>query len=232
MPVKFVRVLLPILALSAGIAAAACGTVATPEWAASVLGTQTSVAATSAYQTSIAPTATPTPPPTATPLPPTATPIPPTATTAPPTATSVPPTAAPPTAAATQQAAAGGSGQSDADAIKAALAAGNPDNGKTVFTTPHNTTNGTWACAQCHSITPDQARIIGPGLYGLAAVAGTYVPGQNAVEYIHDSIVNPNAFIAPGDPPYPPNLMPQNWGDVLTPQELNDVIAYLLTLHP
>jgi mono/diheme cytochrome c family protein len=228
MPVKFVRVLLPVLALSAGIAAAACGTVATPEWAASALATQTSVAATSAYQTSIAPTSTPTPPPSATPIPATATPIPPTATTVPPTATSEPPTALP-TIAATQEAA--GSGQSDADAIKAALAAGNPDNGKTVFNTPHDTANGTWACAQCHSVTADQARIIGPGLYDLAAVAGSYVPGQNVVEYIHDSIVNPNAFIAPGDPPYPPNLMPQNWGDVLTPQELNDVIAYLLTLH-
>jgi mono/diheme cytochrome c family protein len=233
MPVKFVRVLLTTLALSAGIAAAACGTVATPEWAASVLATQTSAAATSAYQTSIAPTATSTPIPSATPVPATATPVPPTATTAPPTATAVPPTAVPPTAAATEASAAVvGAGMSDADAIKAALAAGDPVNGQKVFTTAHNTANGTWACAQCHSVTADQARIIGPGLYNLQAVAGTYVPGENVVEYIHNSIVNPNAFIAPGDPPFPPNLMPQNWGDVLTPQELNDVIAYLLTLHP
>jgi mono/diheme cytochrome c family protein len=230
MPGKFIRILLPMLALAAGIAAAACGTVATPEWAASAQGTRAALAATSDHLTAIAPTATPIPP-SATPVPPTATSVPPTATPVPPSATPVPPTAAP-TAAATQAVSAGGSGQSDADAIAAALKAGNPDNGKVVFSTPHDTANGTWACAQCHSVTADQARIIGPGLYNLAAVAGTYVKGENAVEYIHESIVNPNAFITPGDPPFPPGLMPQNWGDVLTPQELNDVIAYVLTLHP
>ena len=109
---------------------------------------------------------------------------------------------------------------------EAAAAAGNPDNGKVIFNTPHDTANGTWACAQCHSVSADKARIIGPGLWDLVADAGSYVPGEDAQAYIRESIVNPNAFIAPGDPPYPPNLMPQNWGDVLTPQELNDVIAY------
>jgi mono/diheme cytochrome c family protein len=216
MPGKFIRILLPILALSAGIAASACGTVATPEWAASALATQTSVAATSEHLTAIAPTATPTVPPTATTVPPTATPIPPTATTVPATATTVPATVAP-TAAATEAVAAAG--------------AGNPDNGKVVFNTPHDTANGTWACAQCHSVTSDEARIIGPGLWNVSVRGATRVPGEDAVAYIHESIVNPNAFIAPGDPPFPPGLMPQNWGDVLTPQELNDVIAYLLTLH-
>ncbi|HVU14227.1 MAG TPA: hypothetical protein VHD90_23270, partial [Phototrophicaceae bacterium] len=67
--------------------------------------------------------------------------------------------------------------------------------------------------------------------WDLAAVAGSYVPGENAVEYIHESIVNPNAFIAPGTPAFPPNLMPDDWAKVLSPQDINDVIAYLLTLH-
>ncbi len=231
MPGKSIRMLLPALALCAGVAAAACGTVATPEWAAEALATRTVQAATDEYLTSIAPTATPIPP-TATPVPPTNTPLP-TATPLPATDTPVPPTATPvpPTAAATQEASAGGSGLSDADAIATAVAAGDAANGQVIFTTPHDTANGTWACSQCHSVTPDQARIIGPGLWDIASVAGSYVPGENAVEYIHQSIVDPNAFIAPGNPPFPPNLMPQNWGDVLTPQELNDVIAYLLSLH-
>lgn len=217
MPGKFFRILLPLLALASGIAAAACGTVATPEWAAEAQGTRTALAATSDHLTAIAPTPTPTTPPTATPVPPTATPVPPTATPVPPTATAAPPTVAP-TAAATEAVAAAG--------------AGNPDNGKVIFNTPHDTANGTWACAQCHSVSTDQARIIGPGLWNLVAEAGSYVPGEDAEAYIHESIVNPNAFIAPGDPPYPPGLMPQNWGDVLTPQELDDVIAYVLSLHP
>ena len=40
MPGKFIRMLLPLLALASGIAAAACGTVATPEWAAEAQATQ------------------------------------------------------------------------------------------------------------------------------------------------------------------------------------------------
>ncbi len=235
MPAKFIRVLLPALALSAGALAAACGTVATPEWAAGVQETNVALAATSDHLTAIAPTATLTPTltstPTATPVPPTATPIPPTATSLPPTATSIPPTAAPTVAATQQAASAGGSGLSDADAIATASAIGNVANGMAIFNATHQTDKGPWACATCHSVTSDQLRKIGPGLWNLVAVAGSYVPGENAVEYIHQSIVDPQAFIAPGTPPYPQNLMPQNWGTVLSPQDLNDVIAYLLSLH-
>jgi mono/diheme cytochrome c family protein len=226
MPGKFIRMLLPLLALIAAAGAAACGTVATPEWAAEAQATRVGQTATSEHLTAIAPTATPTPPPTATPIPATAT-----STAAPPTATPVPPTAAP-TAVPTEEVTTAVSANSDAAAaIAAALAAGNPDNGKVIFNAPHNTAIGPWACAQCHSVTPDEARIIGPGLWNISTAAGSYVPGENAVQYIHESIVNPQAFIVPGDPPYPQNLMPQNWGEVLSEQDLNDVIAYLLTLH-
>ncbi len=229
MPGKFIRLLLPLLALIAAAGAAACGTVATPEWAAEAQATRVAQAATSDHLTAIAPTATLIPP-TATPVPATATPVPPTATPIPPSATPIPPTAVPPTAAATQEVL-DVSGLSDADAIAKALAAGNADNGKVIFTTTHNTATGTYACATCHSVDANQTRIIGPGLWDVASVAGTYVAGENAVQYIQQSILDPNAFIAPGNPPFPPNLMPQDWGKILSPQDLNDVIAYLLTLH-
>lgn len=221
---NIIRILLPVLALAAMIAASACGTVATPEWAAEAQATRVAQASTDEHLTAIAPTLTPTP------VPPTETPIPPTATTVPPTATPVPPTETPvpteaPTTAATEETASGGD-------LAAAVAAADPANGQVVFTTPHETANGTWACAQCHSITPDEMRIIGPGLYKLSERAGSRVPGEDALTYIHESIVNPDAFIVPDEAqPYPPGLMPHNWEEVLTPQELNDLIAYLMTLH-
>lgn len=219
MPGKSIRVLLPALALCAAVAASACGTVATPEWAAEAQGTQAALLVTSEHLTEIAPTLTPTTPPTATPVPPTAT-----ATTAPtevPTEAPTEPPTAVPTVEATAEVAASGAGE----------VTGDPENGQVVFTTTHETASGVWACAQCHSVTPDEARLIGPGLWNVSIHAETRVEGQSAYDYIHESIVDPNAFIAPGDPPYPANLMPQNWEEVLTPEELNDLIAYLYTLH-
>lgn len=220
MPGKSIRILLPLLVLCAAAAASACGTVATPEWAAEAQGTQAALLATSDHLTEIAPTATPTTPPTATPVPPTAT-----ATIAPTEIPTEPPTAAPtevPTIEATPEAVA------DAGAGEVT---GDPVNGQVVFTTMYNTANGTWSCAMCHSVTPDEARLIGPGQWNISIHAETRVEGQSAYDYIYESIVDPNAFIAPGDPPYPADLMPQNWDEVLTPEELDDVIAYLYSLH-
>ena len=219
MPGKFIRTLLLILALIAGIVAAACGTVATPEWAAEAQGTRTALAATSDHLTAIAPTATPTPSPTETPLPPTATPVPPTETPIPATATPEPPTvtSVPP---------------SPAPANSAVAVNGDPTNGQVLFNTVHNTASGPWACALCHSVSPDEARLIGPGLWNVSVRAETRVQGETALEYIHNSIVNPNAFIVPdASSPYPAGLMPQDFATVLTEQEINDIIAYLFTLH-
>ncbi len=222
MPSKSIRLLLPVLALIAGIAAAACGTTATPEWATEAQATQVALAATNDHLTEIAPTATPTTPPTETLAPtdtptttPTNTSVPSTSTTVPPTATTVP----------TEEAVAGASD------LEAAVAAADPANGQTIFNTPHDTAMGTWACAQCHSITPDDLRIIGPGLWNVSTRSQTYGLDETPVEYIHSSIVNPSAFLAPGDPAYPDNLMPHDFETVLGEDNIDDVIAYLLTLH-
>jgi len=39
--------------------------------------------------------------------------------------------------------------------------------------------------------------------------------------------VNPSAYVVPD---YPDGLMPQIWGQVFTEQEINDLVAYLMTL--
>jgi len=120
---------------------------------------------------------------------------------------------------------------SSTDAVATAMALGNAVHGRMIFNTAKQTDNGSWACSICHSVTPDQFRVIGPGLWNISVRGANLVSGENAVEYIRESIVDPNAFIAPADPAYPSNLMPSNYGLVLSPQDLNDVIAYLLTLH-
>lgn len=216
-----VRGLFTVSAAALMAVVSGCGSVATPEWAAEVQETQIALAATTDQLTAEAPTATPLPPTnTPTPIPPTATPVPPTATPLPPTATPLPPTvAAPPTVAPVEVAAAG---------------AGDPANGQVVFNAQHTLPDGSaWACASCHSITPDELRLIGPGLWNIPVKAETRVDGQTASEYLHTSIVAPQDFIAPvrdGEPAWALN-MPMGFGDVLTPQELEDVVAYLLTLQ-
>lgn len=231
--------LLVLIALA--LALAACGTVATPEWAANVQETKVAQAATSEHLTAIAPTATPTITPSPTPIPPTATPtatsIPPTATSIPPTATSIPTmTPVPHADAHAHEATAESSSAAETsdDAIAAALAAGDPANGQVVFNTPHIMPDGaSWMCASCHSVDSSGMRLIGPGLFNVRVHGALHVPGQNVVEYIHNSIINPSDFIVPvnaGEPPWPLQ-MPHGFGDVLTEQEINDVIAYLLTLH-
>ena len=40
-----------------------------------------------------------------------------------------------------------------------------------------------------------------------------------------ESIVDPNKQIAPG---YPPNIMPPNFGQTLTPKQIDDLVAFLL----
>ena len=45
--------------------------------------------------------------------------------------------------------------------------------------------------------------------------------------YIHESIINPEAKIVAGFQ----NLMPNNFGDVLTDQEISALIAYIKTLQ-
>ncbi|MBI3169903.1 MAG: hydrogenase iron-sulfur subunit [Chloroflexi bacterium] len=81
-------------------------------------------------------------------------------------------------------------------------------------------------CRICHSLVKNE-KIIGPSFYGIADRAGERVPGLTAEEYLHQSIIEPNAFIVPG---YPSGQMIQNFGDILTEEQIQDLIAFLMTL--
>jgi cbb3-type cytochrome c oxidase subunit III len=69
-------------------------------------------------------------------------------------------------------------------------------------------------CVGCHVIN-GQGGAVGPELTQI------YSKGE---EYVRQSILQPNAVIAEG---FQPNLMPQNFGQRLNEENLNDLIAYL-----
>jgi hypothetical protein len=89
-------------------------------------------------------------------------------------------------------------------------------------------------CIGCHVIPgiPAAVGAIGPNLTDIGVNAATRVPGLSATEYLHQSLLEPNAFIAPECPTGPclPGLMIQNLGDLLTPEEIDLVVAYLASL--
>lgn len=191
-----------------GVSLAACGTVATPVWSEQAQGTESALLATADHLTEIAPTATATLVPTETPTnAPTATAVPATATLEPtvePTATDVPATATPEAA--------------------VSVASGDPVKGKEHYETIRSEVN--FACITCHYAN-SEAQLIGPGLLNIGTRAETRVAGESAYEYIHTSIVNPSAYVVEG---YPDQLMPQVYGELWTEEEINDIIAYLMTL--
>ena len=90
------------------------------------------------------------------------------------------------------------------------------------------------ACIGCHVIPGIPAAVgqVGPDLSNIGVDGASRIPGYTAEQYIRESLLNPNAFIAPECPAGPclPNLMVQNLGDTLTAEEIDTLVAYLASL--
>ena len=113
--------------------------------------------------------------------------------------------------------------QSASNATPVPALPGDPVEGERIFHTVWPAAG--MACSTCHN-TDTEARLIGPGLLNVGTRAATRVPGMDALDYIHTSIVKPSAYVVDGFP----DIMPKNWGKVFSEAQLNDIIAYLLTL--
>jgi len=81
-------------------------------------------------------------------------------------------------------------------------------------------------CATCHSTKPG-VNLVGPSLDGIASSAGTREEGMDSRGYIQLSIIKPSEYVIDGFV----DQMPATFGSTLTEEELENVIAYLLTLE-
>ncbi|MCC7205665.1 MAG: c-type cytochrome, partial [Anaerolineae bacterium] len=152
-------------------------------------------------------------------LTPTITLIPPTATPAPPTSTPQPSATPPP----------------------------DPARGEQLF---HDViAEGVPTCVSCHLTEPatdeELVGVQGPSMVahgdepGIAIRAQSRVPGETPAEYLRNSILHPNDYLVPnstipGKGMYAiagTSVMYQLYADVLTPDQVNDLVAYLLTIR-
>jgi nitric oxide reductase subunit C len=114
----------------------------------------------------------------------------------------------------------------------AAAAAGDAGRGARLY--------ATLPCASCHDVSrPWPGGEVCPNLGNIASEAARIVRrpdyhgrAKDAAGYIRESIVDPNAYIVPG-PSYRQadgqSVMPKEFAQSLTPAQLDDLVAFLLT---
>ncbi len=108
--------------------------------------------------------------------------------------------------------------------VLSAAASGDAERGAQIFTQG-------WAdapaCSTCHhTVTGQYGFSIGPSLAGIAERAGTRVVGMDAAEYLRQSILEPHSYVVSGYR----DIMYPDYRTHLTEQDIEDLIAYLLTL--
>ncbi len=95
----------------------------------------------------------------------------------------------------------------------------------------------TLACTACHVLAPTgpawppTAGQPGIGERAAARLTESDYTGKAATpeQYLFESIASPNTFVVSG---YSANVMPSNYANTLTDQDMADIIAYLLTFKP
>jgi mono/diheme cytochrome c family protein len=123
----------------------------------------------------------------------------------------------------------GGGEQSPAGGGEAAQApAGDPAAGQEVFL-------NVGGCGACHTIQGVEGANgqVGPELTHIATIAQDLAPEAGVADaqaYIRQSILEPNAYVVEDCPTGAcvPGTMPQNFGELLSDKQLNDVIAFLM----
>ena len=102
------------------------------------------------------------------------------------------------------------------DKVTPLLANANATNGPAMF--------DTYQCAVCHVAGAGNG--LAPSLDGIGQRAATRRPPLTAAAYLYESIIHPTAYVVEGYG----EIMPQNFDERLSDQELGDLIAYLLML--
>ena len=81
-------------------------------------------------------------------------------------------------------------------------------------------------CSTCHSLSEKQVWV-GPSLAGIATQAVKRIPEIAADDYLRRSILEPDAFLVPG---FAAGTMPKTYSSELKPEQLADLVAFLMTL--
>lgn len=95
------------------------------------------------------------------------------------------------------------------------------------------------SCSACHS-TVAGVNMAGPSLAGIVASAEAVIASPDyrgsattAEEFIRESIVDPSAYLVPGQQ-YSAggrSFMPDNFSQTLTPEQIDQLVAYIMTLR-
>jgi hypothetical protein len=90
----------------------------------------------------------------------------------------------------------------------------------------------TYGCVACHGNPRSPGtNNVGPHLGGIGVTAASRIKGKPAEQYIYESILQPDAFIAPeckdGQPCQTPSAMP-DYSSLLNLQDAADLLAFLL----
>ena len=104
---------------------------------------------------------------------------------------------------------------------------GDAANGKKLYNSATLGSNSAAGCATCHNYDESKGKADkAPYTAGTGARAETRVAGMTAEEYIHESILKPNAYVVEN---YKEGDMYQKWEAELSEQQIADLVAYLIT---
>jgi cytochrome c2 len=100
---------------------------------------------------------------------------------------------------------------------------GDPARGKKVFNTFQPLAG--MACNACHRVDTED-RLVGPGLLNVGERALHRVDGLSAQAYIRQSIIDPTSYVVDGYS----DIMPKTFGEAFNADQLDDLVAYLMSL--
>lgn len=111
------------------------------------------------------------------------------------------------------------------EAVAEVVLMGDPVEGEALFKT---SIEGAPQCSACHLTSRDAFAFhsVGPNLDGVATRAETRIEGLTAEEYLRQSILDPSIFVVDTFS----NVMYPNYANYLSETDVNNLIAFLLTL--
>ena len=121
----------------------------------------------------------------------------------------------------------GGSEEQAATEGGGSTSVGDASRGEELYNQPVIGSASAPGCITCHSLEPDVV-LVGPSHNGLAGRAGSYQEGVGAEDYLRKSITDPDSHLVEG---FTAGVMYQNYGEDLNARDVNDLVAYLLTLQ-